>query len=211
VASARYEPGEKGVEIGGDWYDVIPLDDQRLLMVVGDVTGRGLRAAATMASLRYAIHAYAAHNDPPAVILAKLSKLLHVTTDGQLATVLCAVVDVGARRVTVTNAGHLPPLLISGDHGEYLNSEVGLPIGVQEDATYRSTTVSAPRAATLLAFTDGLVERRDETLDHGLARLRETATGKSGDLRDLLSQSISQLRHDPSDDDTAIVGLRWTD
>ncbi len=175
--SARYEPGEQGMEIGGDWYDVIPLDDRRLLVVVGDVTGRGLRAAATMASLRYAIHAYAAQNDPPAVILTKLSKLLNVTTDGQLATVVCAMVDVAGRQVTVTNAGHLPPLVVSGDHGEYLASEVGLPIGVEDGASYQSTTVSVPRGATFLAFTDGLVERRGETLDRGLARLREAATG----------------------------------
>ncbi|MBV8989484.1 MAG: serine/threonine-protein phosphatase [Solirubrobacterales bacterium] len=210
-ARARYEPGERGMEIGGDWYDLIPLDDHRLLMVVGDVTGRGLRAAATMASLRYAIHAYAAQNDSPAIILSKLSKLLNVTTDGQLATVLCAVIDVGARQVTVTNAGHLPPLLISGDRGDYVDSEIGLPIGVQEGAAYQSTTVSAPPAATFLAFTDGLVERRGETLDRGLARLREAATVKRGGLNDLLSQIVTQLRHEASDDDTAIVGLRWSD
>ena len=80
-ASARFEPGERGVDIGGDWYDVIPLDEQRLLVVVGDVSGRGLRAAATMASLRYAIHAYAAQNDPPAAILTKLSRILSVTDE----------------------------------------------------------------------------------------------------------------------------------
>jgi serine phosphatase RsbU (regulator of sigma subunit) len=210
-ASARFEAGEQGVEIGGDWYDVIPLGDQRLLVVVGDVTGRGLRAAATMASLRYAIEAYAAQNDPPDTILTKLSKLLSVTEDGQLATVLCALVDVGARQVTVTSAGHLPPLLISGDGSEYVESEVGPPIGVEEGATYTSTTVAVPAAATFLAFTDGLVERRDEPLDRGLERLREAATGNHVALPELLSNLVSQLRYGPAEDDTAIVGLRWTD
>ena len=211
VASAWFEPGQRGVEIGGDWYDVIPLGDQRLLLVVGDVSGRGLRAAATMASLRYAIHAYAAQHDPPATILTKLSRLLSVDSGGQLATVLCALVDVGAHELTVTSAGHLPPLLISGGHGQYVETEVGVPIGVQEDASYTSTTVSVPPGATFLAFTDGLVERRGEDLDRGLARLRDAATANHGRLADLVGGLVTQLRHGPSEDDTAIVGIRWTD
>ena len=210
-ASARFEPGEHGVEIGGDWYDVIGLDEQRLLMVVGDVSGRGLRAATTMASLRYAIHAYAAQNDPPAAILTKLSRILSVTDAGQIATVLCALVDLGARQVTIASAGHLPPLLIAEGHGEYLGSEIGLPIGAQTGAAYKSTTVPAPPSATLLAFTDGLVERRGEDLDRGLARLREAATGNHLTLPELLGKLVAELRHGPTDDDTAIVGLRWNE
>jgi serine phosphatase RsbU (regulator of sigma subunit) len=207
--SGRYEPGEPGVEVGGDWYDVIPLDDRKTLIVVGDVSGRGLRAATTMASLRYAIHAYAAQNDPPATILSKLSRLLNVTQSGQLATVLCTLIDIDARALTVTSAGHLPPLLISDNQGRYLESEVGLPIGVEDRASYESTTVSAPPRATFIAFTDGLVERRGEDLDQGLARLREAATTNHAALPDLLSRLIGELRQGPFQDDTAIVGLRW--
>jgi serine phosphatase RsbU (regulator of sigma subunit) len=164
-----------------------------------------------MASLRYAIHAYAAQDDPPEQILAKLSKLLSVTTDGQLATVLCALVDVGAHEVTVASAGHLPPLLVSGGHAEYIHFETGLPIGVSEEAAYVATTVSAPGEATLLAFTDGLVERRGENLDLGLARLRDAAAADGAGLPDMLSGLIARVRDIPSQDDTAIVGLRWTD
>jgi Stage II sporulation protein E (SpoIIE) len=210
-ASARHEPGEQGMEIGGDWYDVIPLDDTRLLLVVGDVSGRGLRAAATMASLRYAIHAYAAQDDPPATILTKLSNLLSVTAAGQLATVLCALVDVAAHEVTVASAGHLPPLLIDGGRAEYVHGEVGLPIGVEGGASYSSTTISAPPGATFLAYTDGLVERRDEDLDRGLSRLRQAAIGTHAGLAELLSRLVTELRHGPSEDDTAILGLRWSD
>jgi serine phosphatase RsbU (regulator of sigma subunit) len=208
-ASARFEPGERGVEIGGDWYDVISLGDQRLLVVVGDVSGRGLRAAATMASLRFAILAYAAQNDPPAAILTKLSRILSVTETGQIATVLCAVVDLGSRQVTVASAGHLPPLLMTDGHGEYLESEIGVPIGAQAGAAYKSRTVSAPPSATLLAFTDGLVERRGEELDRGLARLRDAAIANHLALPELLASLVSELRHGPTEDDTAIVGLRW--
>jgi len=210
-AAGLFEPGQRGVEIGGDWYDVIPRDTGRLLLVVGDVSGRGLRAAATMASLRYAIHAYAAQNDPPETILAKLSKLLNVTSSGQLATVLCVMVDVAAHRLTFASAGHLPPLLIGADGGEYLESEVGLPVGVQEDASYAGRTVSVPPGATLLAFTDGLVERRGENLDDSLARLRNAASTDHVELRELLSRIVTGLAGTSSDDDTAIVGLRWSD
>ena len=208
---ARYEAGVEGVDIGGDWYDLIALDDHRLLLVVGDVSGRGVRAAATMASLRYAIHAYAAQNDPPATILTKLSKLVNVGATGQLATILCALVDVEAHELTVTSAGHLPPLLISDGKGTFINGAVGVPIGVNTGATYTSTAVSTPRAATLLAFTDGLVERRGESIDTGLERLQHAATANHCDLDDLLSRLLEELRHDGGDDDTAIAGLRWMD
>jgi serine phosphatase RsbU (regulator of sigma subunit) len=208
-ASARFEPGEQRVEIGGDWYDVIPSGGDQVLMVVGDVTGRGLGAAATMASLRYAIRAYAAEHDSPGVILTKLSQLLDVTADGRLATVLCARVDLARRRITLASAGHLPPLLVSDSHAEYIEGELGPPIGVAGNGNYASTTVAAPAAATLIAFTDGLIERRDETLDAGLARLRTAVGGADLALPNLLDQLIGQLRPTPADDDTAIVGIRW--
>jgi serine phosphatase RsbU (regulator of sigma subunit) len=207
---ARYEAGVEGVDIGGDWYDLIALDDRRLLLVVGDVSGRGVRAAATMASLRYAIHAYAAQNDPPATILTKLSKLVDVAATGQLATILCALVDVEAHELTVTSAGHLPPLLISDGKGTFIEGAVGVPIGVNSGAAYTSTAVSTPRAATLLAFTDGLVERRGESIDTGLERLQQAATANHCDLDALLSRLVKEMRHD-GDDDTAIAGLRWLD
>ncbi len=208
-ASARYQPGERGIDVGGDWYDVIPLEDGRLLVVVGDVSGRGLRAATTMASLRFAIHAYAAENDPPETILAKLSKILSVTSSGQLATVLCTVIDIRSHELTIASAGHLPPLLISDGHGEFLESTVGLPVGVEEDATYTPLTVAAPPAATFLAYTDGLVERRGEALDDGLARLRDAATDNQATLPELLDRVLNEMHSGQSEDDTAIVGLRW--
>jgi serine phosphatase RsbU (regulator of sigma subunit) len=208
-SGARYEAGVEGVDIGGDWYDLIALDDHRLLLVVGDVSGRGVRAAATMAALRFAIHAYAAQDDPPATILTKLSKLVSVSTTRQLATILCAVVDVEAHRLTVTSAGHLPPLLLSNGTGTFIETEIGVPIGVRTGASYTSTDLSTPSSGTLLAFTDGLVERRGESIDAGLARLRDAATGNHSSLDELLGELLQKLRHDGADDDTAIAGLRW--
>lgn len=209
--SVRYETGVEGIEIGGDWYDLIALDEHRLLLVVGDVSGRGLRAATTMASLRFAIHAYAAQDDPPEEILAKLSNLVNVNTSGQLATVLCAMVDVEAHRLTVTSAGHLPPLLLSNGSGTFVRSNVGVPIGVRAGARYTSTSIETPKSATLLAFTDGLVERRGESIDTGLARLQQAASSNHVALDDLLSRLIHDLRQNGGDDDTAIAALRWLD
>jgi serine phosphatase RsbU (regulator of sigma subunit) len=208
-ASARYEAGAHGVEIGGDWYDLIALDDRRLLLVVGDVSGKGLRAATTMAALRYAIHAYAAQGDPPTELLRKLSNLVNVKADRQLATVLCALVDVSARTVSVTSAGHLPPLMITAQGSRFVQSEVGLPVGVDRAASYASTTISAPPGATLLAYTDGLVERRGESIDAGLERLRARASGNHASLDELLTRVLEDLRDDASEDDTAIAGIRW--
>jgi len=209
--SARYEAGVEGVDIGGDWYDLIGLDDRRLLLVVGDVSGRGLRAAATMAELRFAIHAYAAQDDPPAVILSKLSRLMNVTTSGHIATILCALVDVDRHHITITSAGHLPPLLISDGSGTFMHSEVGVPIGVRSGVRYTSIGFDAPPAATLLAFTDGLVERRGESIDAGLERLERAATSHPADLDELLDRLVTDLRPEERDDDTAIAGLRWLD
>ena len=208
-ASARYEAGVEGIEIGGDWYDVIDLDDRRLLLVVGDVSGRGLHAATTMAALRYAIRAYAAQSDGPAEILTKISRLVDVSESGQLATVLCVTVDTEGRELSVTSAGHLPPLLLSNGDSRYVVTEVGLPIGVQEGTVYHSTTVTIPPEATVIAFTDGLVETRGEVLDQGLERLRAAATSHDGGLPALLERLVSDMTNGRSQDDIAIVGVRW--
>lgn len=207
--STRYEAGAEGVDIGGDWYDLIALGGRRLLLVVGDVSGRGLSAATTMALLRFAIHAYNAQGDAPATFLPKLSGLVSVVTDGQLATILCAVIDVSTREISITNAGHLPPLLIHDEGSRFLESQVGLPVGVDRDAPYSSTTVQAPPGATLLAFTDGLVERRGESIEVGLERLRSRVGSNHVGLEELVTQALADIRNDAADD-TAVAAIRWT-
>jgi serine phosphatase RsbU (regulator of sigma subunit) len=188
---------------------VIDLDGGRLLLVVGDVSGRGLRAATTMAELRYAIRAYAAQSDGPAEILTKISRLVNVQESGQLATVLCATVDMNDRQLSVTSAGHLPPLLLANGDSRYITAEVGLPIGVEAGTVYRSTTIAIPPEATFVAFTDGLVERRGESIDQGLDRLRTAATGHDVGLPELLGRLVSEMANGRSEDDIAIVGVRW--
>ena len=168
----RYVAGMKSMDIGGDWYDVIRRDDDHFLFVVGDVSGRGVRAATIMASLHYSIRAYAAEGDLPATILAKLCRLLDVDRDGHFATILAGYVDVDRREVTLASAGHFAPLLMSRDKTDYVDIVTGLPIGIGTSPTYPTVTFTVPPHGTLLAFTDGLVERRGESLDAGLKRLR---------------------------------------
>jgi serine phosphatase RsbU (regulator of sigma subunit) len=206
----RYVAGVEGVDIGGDWYDVIQTKDGRLIFVVGDVSGRGLRAATIMASLRYAIRAYATQGDAPAEILEKVAALLNVGRDSHYATVLCGSVDVDAHEMIVANAGHPEPLVITEDGAQYLDLPVGVPIGVAAGSQYTSVSVSIPQRATLLAFTDGLVERRGESLDDGLNRLRLATVGTSAQpLEQMLTRVVREVTPDGSDDDSAVLGLRW--
>jgi serine phosphatase RsbU (regulator of sigma subunit) len=207
--SARYVPAASGVEVGGDWYDVVAAGEHRVLLVIGDVSGHGLRAATTMASLRHATLAYAAHDARPAAVLARLSDFVNATPHDYFATVLCAMIDVDAHRLTLASAGHLPPLLIDGDTGRFVEMDVSVPIGVERDAPYREATVVVPPHSTLVAFTDGLVERRDEVVDTGLARLRDAATAQRLPLDELIDRLPGDLAFADHHDDTALVGIQW--
>jgi serine phosphatase RsbU (regulator of sigma subunit) len=207
--SARYVPAASGIDVGGDWYDVVSVDDQGVLLLIGDVSGHGLRAAITMASLRHAALAYAVQDSAPATVLGKLSDFVNSGEHDYFATVLCALIDVKGHRVTVASAGHMAPLLIDGDDGRYVEFNVDAPIGVAREADYREVIVTVPSSATLVAFTDGLVERRGEVLDVGLERLRDAATGKHLVLEELLSSLARDLVSAEPLDDTAIVGVQW--
>jgi serine phosphatase RsbU (regulator of sigma subunit) len=208
-ASARYVPGTSGIEVGGDWYDVIPSADGGAMILVGDVSGHGLHAAATMGSLRFAALAYAAVDRDPAAILAKLSSLAHGQAHDYFATVLCACVDLEAGELTVASAGHPAPLLISPDGAEYVAVEAGPPAGAVEDPAYVDVTVTLPPRGALVAFTDGLVERRGEPLDVGLARLRAAAAAPFADVDSLVARLLDELARDGAEDDIALVAVSW--
>jgi serine phosphatase RsbU (regulator of sigma subunit) len=160
--------------------------------------------------LRYAIRAYAAQGDEPDAVLTKLSGLLSVGRDGFFATVLCGLADVPTRTVTLANAGHPAPLLLDGDEAIYVDTLVGRPVGVAGQRPYECVTVTIPPRGALLAFTDGLVERRGESLDAGFSRLRAEALSSRGrGLDEVVEHVIRRLAEDAHDDDTAILGLQW--
>ena len=207
--SARYVPAASGIDVGGDWYDVVVADDRRVMLVIGDVSGHGLEAAVTMASVRHAALAYAAQDCRPASVLTNLSAFVNRSAHDYFATVLCVLIDIDSSLVTVATAGHPPPLVIGDDDQSwFVDLAPGPAIGVPHDLPYQETTISAPSRATLVAFTDGLIERRGETLGVGLARLRDTATTQLRSLEDLMEKLVRELAFDGRDD-TAILGVRW--
>jgi serine phosphatase RsbU (regulator of sigma subunit) len=205
---AQYVPAQSGGEVGGDWYDVVAVSGRRALLVIGDVSGHGIDAATAMALVRHATLAYVAQDPQPGVVLGKLSAFVSGVTHQYFATVLCALIEIDTHRLTVASAGHLPPLLLDGAHGEYLKLEPEPPIGYPHDSTFREATITVPPEATLVAFTDGLVERRGEVLDEGLDRLREMASRERLD-DDLLARLARDLTSDDHRDDTALVSIQW--
>lgn len=209
-AASLYVPGTKGMDIGGDWYDLVRMNGDGAMLVIGDVSGRGVRAAAVMASVRFAALAYVREGHPPPVVLNKLAQMISVEESGHFVTVLCAWLDLVGQKVTFTNAGHLPPLLIEGTHARLLHTTSGPPIGVSSRAEYPARTVEVSRGATLLAFTDGLVEKRGEVIDSSLDRFSDTALRHAHlDLDDLVTTLVTEVTTDGIEDDGAIVGVRW--
>ena len=206
--AVQYVPGAKGMEMGGDWYSVIALDEAGFAFVVGDVSGRGLSAATVMAGLRFTIRTYFLEGYSPSAILEKCAKQLHVLSDGHFATVLVGIGNVVRHELTLANAGHFNPLVIDGEASSFIETVVGLPLGVSGGA-YQSVTTVVPPGATVIAFTDGLVEHRSESLDVGLKRLEEATRGVQGPLDELLNRVISDLTDEASEDDIAVLGLRW--
>jgi serine phosphatase RsbU (regulator of sigma subunit) len=205
----RFVPGARGIDIGGDWYSIVALDDGRFFFVIGDVSGRGLSAASIMARLRFTVRAYAMDGDPPSLILEKSAKQIDIDVDGHFATVLVGIGDVVRHEVTVANAGHLPPYLMSGDDRGYVTTPTGVPLGVS-GGPYESVTFPVAPRSTLIVFTDGLVERRGESIDVGLSRFGDVANSQQGrHIDDLVDHAIEQLAFDASDDDVAILGVRW--
>jgi hypothetical protein len=208
--SARYLPGVKGLEVGGDWYDLIESGDDQFVFVVGDVAGRGLEAATTMASLRFALRAFTSQGDAPDVALGGLGHLLDFETKHQFATILCGRVDVKARRVDLASAGHIPPVLSANGSSKIIEVNQGPPVGTPGMAPHlQLTSLTVPVGATLLCFTDGLVERRGEVLDAGLERLRATASECDGTLDQVLDHVVQTLSPQGASDDIAIMGIRW--
>jgi serine phosphatase RsbU (regulator of sigma subunit) len=207
--AVRYVPGVGGTEVGGDWYDVISTGKGSAFLIVGDVSGRGLGAASTMAYLRYSIRAYAAQGGGPAVVLAKLADLVGQSTGGDFATVLCAHIDVERHALTVASSGHFAPLVIDGGSSCYVDISVGSPIGVLPRSAPIETAITTTAGTSVIAFTDGLIERRGESLDIGLARLAEAASDRADDIDVLLGRLLADLTPDGSGDDIAILGVRW--
>jgi serine phosphatase RsbU (regulator of sigma subunit)/anti-sigma regulatory factor (Ser/Thr protein kinase) len=170
--AGRYAPGAE-LGVGGDWYDVFPLSDGRIGIVIGDVAGHGFPAAVVMGRLRSALRAYALDNDAPEVVLDKLDRKASHFEAGVMATVAYAVVEPTAGRLTLCLAGHLRPVLaVPGRRGEFVDAPVDPPIGFAlKGRSRRSHVIEVPPGSTVCFYTDGLIERRDRPIDIGLSEL----------------------------------------
>ena len=204
--AARYIPGSGGV--GGDWYDVFTLPTGELCVVIGDVAGSGLPAAVIMGRMRSALRAYALETRDPAEVLSRLDrKMQHFEADA-MATVLYAVIDPGLDRMDICLAGHFPPVIAyPGRPAELASVPVGLIIGVADPALRPVTTLPIPPGALLCFYTDGLIERRGELIDDGLARLCQALTPQPAD--DACATVMQALvGSGPARDDIALLMVR---
>jgi DNA-binding response OmpR family regulator/serine phosphatase RsbU (regulator of sigma subunit) len=202
AVAARYRASTQQAEIGGDFFDAFECPDGSAVLVIGDVQGHSLTAAVVMAELRYSLRAYALDGRDPAGVVTRLNRLLVRGHPDTTATVCTVTLSPDRRRAEIVNAGHLPPLLLTGDGAWYL-PEHGLLLGVDDELEPVPTPVDLPAGARLLLATDGLVERRDVSLEDSLAELREVVTGLAGDLDAVSDQMMS--RYGETDDDVAFV------
>jgi len=204
--AARYFAGAEGAEIGGDWYDVIAHPD-RFTVVVGDVVGRGVQAAAVMAAMRYGTHAVAGQDTDPGQVLQAVNGLEHIR--GDFVTMLCGTVEPATGTACFASAGHPPPLLIDDDGARFMPLEPGPPIGFIDGASYGATCTALPHRAVLVLFTDGLFERPGESIELGLERLRAAAAALIGrPVGEVLDGLAAAMLGDGVRDDTAMLAVR---
>ncbi|HYO36840.1 MAG TPA: SpoIIE family protein phosphatase [Geodermatophilus sp.] len=220
AVAARYLPAVAGTRAGGDWYDVLTLDDGRVAVTVGDVVGHGAAAAAVMGQLRSALTALLLAGFGPARALQLLDRFAARVPGAAVATAACAVLESGTGRLTYSSAGHPPPLVVDGTGGTYLHAGAGPALGLPaagrpaagpaDDGLRPEASGQLDPLSTLLLYTDGLVETRGASLDDGLARLG----GVAAQRRELpvaeLTDAVLAGLLDPSGaaDDVAVVALR---
>ncbi|NHC47570.1 SpoIIE family protein phosphatase [Motilibacter aurantiacus] len=203
-----YRAGVEGTQVGGDWYDVIELGAGRAALVLGDVMGRGVRAAAVMGQLRAAVRAYARLDLPPADLLELLDGVVRDLGDDQIVTCVYAVYDPSEQALTYANAGHLPPLLTLPEGGvRRLDGLAGPPLGAGQPGL-REGRVTMPPGAGLLLYTDGLVERRDSDIDAGIDRLVAELERVGGLESGVPEALVSAMLPEGPDDDIAILLAR---
>ncbi|MEA2439946.1 MAG: hypothetical protein QOH76_1370 [Thermoleophilaceae bacterium] len=211
--ASRYVPGAPDVEVGGDWYDVIPLSGGRVGLAMGDVVSRGVRAASVMGQLRNALRAYALDGSSPTDVLDRLHGVLRALERREMATLAYMVLDPTSLSYTLASAGHPPPLVLTPDGDVCLIEEGrGPPLGAVAEASYTETSGVLAPGATILLYTDGLVERRDMWLDEGIGRLTVEAKAAAGsEPEELLDRLLGTLVPEGGgEDDVAALAVRLT-
>ncbi|MGW7366864.1 ATP-binding SpoIIE family protein phosphatase [Streptomyces sp. NPDC054841] len=207
--AATYQPGGTDAAVGGDWYDVITLGAGRTALVIGDVMGRGVRAAAVMGQLRTAVRAYARLDLPPHEVLQLLDGLASEIDASQIATCVYAVHDPNEGRLVYASAGHLPILVRDADGAVHRAEEpTGPPLGTG-GWIHTSGTIALQPGSTAVLYTDGLIERRGEDIDEGVAALERALAGATGTPQVVCDRLIRSLGVTAEhDDDVAVLVLQ---
>ncbi|MFE2284123.1 SpoIIE family protein phosphatase [Streptomyces sp. NPDC059443] len=215
--ASRYLPAAETARVGGDWYDAIPLPGSRVALVVGDVMGHSMTSAAIMGQLRTTAQTLAQLDLPPAEVLHHLDEQAQRLGSDRMATCLYAVYDPVSHRITIANAGHPPPVLLHlGGRAEVLRVPPGAPIGVG-GVDFEAVELDAPAGATLVLYTDGLVESRLRDVWTGIEQLRErlattaqlTGLDHPPPLEALCDDILDMLGPGDRDDDIALLAARF--
>lgn len=208
--ASHYRPGGRGTQVGGDWYDVVPRGDGRVVLTVGDVMGRGARAAAVMGQLRTALHAYALQELSPPVAMRSVDRLLQDVSQTAMATAIYAVLDPQTGVLDIVSAGHPPPAVVAPDGSvRFLDLDPHTPLGVVAGGVLTSSAEVLQRGSTLLLYTDGLIEDRNTGVADGLEALG-AALARHSRLRveALCAVVVDELVPDDRDDDVAVLAVR---
>ena len=205
--AGRYLPAS-GASLGGDWYDVFPLAEGRIGLAVGDVVGHGVEAAAVMGQLRTALRAYAIEGHSPSTVADRVDSLMSSLGPAVMTTLAYLVLDPEGESLDLVTAGHLPPLVVDpSGTARYLESTGGAPLGASTMRPQRSALHPLPTGAVVLLYTDGLIERRNESIDVGLERLRLTAEGHH-DVEALCDAIGAEVVPGAPEDDVAFIAAR---
>lgn len=205
--SVRYLPGEVGSHAGGDWYDIFELDPRRVGLVVGDVTGHGVTAAAAMGRLRVAVLAHALDGLGPSEVIKRVDTLLDQLDTGEYATMVYALVDPGRGKLVVANAGHPPPIVIEPDGtARKVDLASGRLLGMRPPlARRRQEVTNVSSGGHLLLYTDGLIEPLERAGHDGIEQLCHAVEGFSGTARQLCDHVLNELAPGGAQDDICIT------
>ncbi|HET7665006.1 MAG TPA: SpoIIE family protein phosphatase, partial [Mycobacterium sp.] len=189
--AARYQPAAPPLQVGGDWYDIVDLDDGRIALIVGDCVGHGLGAATVMGQLRSACRALLLEHPSPCAALTALDRFANQLPGARTTTAFCAVLTSETGELAYSSAGHPPPIVVHADQTvELLGGGRAIPLGLDFADVRPEAHCTLPPRATLLLYTDGLVERRRESLDRGIARAAGVLSANSASTIDDLANLI---------------------
>jgi anti-sigma regulatory factor (Ser/Thr protein kinase) len=219
-AASRYLPADVDSGVGGDWFDVIPLSGARVALVVGDVVGHGLHAAAAMGRLRTAVHTLADMELPPAELLAHLDDTVQRLAEEDAdapdqspaavgATCLYAVYDPVTGKCTMARAGHPPPAVIDPQgQVSFPDLPTGTPLGLGLGIPFEAVELELPEGSLLALYTDGLIETRDHDIDVGMRRLASALAQPAGSLEDLCTLATQAFPGQAPSDDVTLLLVR---